>query len=427
MKRVFSSKLAILVTMVLMISMFPTAVLAQDEAIQNDVGLSVETVDGNTLGEDDTLTTMNKMYEGFYTYSVYRNEATIYAYNGKEEHVVVPETLGGYDVVYISWRAFSDCDSLISVETPQTLSEIGSDAFWGCENLKKVTLNEGLQEIGQSAFQSCLSLESISIPDSVQKVGIHTFDGCSSLKSVRIGKGLTTIREGMFEYCSSLETVVLGKNIQAIDYFAFLDCSSLTSIIIPETVIHIDDPVFRRGPSDFTIYGGSGSYAESYALAKKFDFATIDTKAKVNYTTHVQNVGWQNYVDDGVMSGTSGKGLRLEGIEVVSGIGGLGVSYTTHVQNIGWQDYVSNGEMSGTSGKGLRLEGIRLQLTGEEVDKYDVYYRVHAQNVGWMGWAKNGADAGTAGYGYRLEGIEIQIVEKGAAAPGTTNNAFIQK
>lgn len=123
------------------------------------------------------------------------------------------------------------------------------------------------------------------------------------------------------------------------------------------------------------------------------------------------------------MSGTEGRGLRLEGITIKSGIDGVGVSYTTHVQNIGWQDPVADGKTSGTSGRGLRLEGIRINLTGEKADQYDVVYRVHAQNVGWMGYALNGADAGTAGYGYRLEGIEIQIFEKGTFT-GDTENAF---
>src|SRR5699024_6688427 len=38
----------------------------------------------------------------------------------------------------------------------------------------------------------------------------------------------------------------------------------------------------------------------------------------------------------------------------------LAVTYRTHVQNDGWQDFVSNGELSGTSGRGLRLEGIEI-------------------------------------------------------------------
>ena len=149
----------------------------------------------------------------------------------------------------------------------------------------------------------------------------------------------------------------------------------------------------------------------------------------VNYTTHVQNIGWQSYVKDGAMSGTSGKSLRLEGIKVkltnmpTTG----GIQYRTHVQNIGWQSWVSNNTMAGTSGKSLRLEAIQIKLTGKMAEKYDVYYRVHAQNLGWLGWAKNGASAGTQGYSYRLEGIQIKLVKKGGSAPGSTANAFKSK
>ena len=143
---------------------------------------------------------------------------------------------------------------------------------------------------------------------------------------------------------------------------------------------------------------------------------------KVNYKTHVQNVGWQNWVADGKMSGTSGKAYRLEGINIkLNGIKG-GIQYRTHVQNIGWQGWKKDGEMSGTSGRALRLEAIQIKLTGEAAEKYDVYYRVHAQNFGWMGWAKNGEEAGTAGYGFRLEGIEIKLVEKGKAGPVDTSD-----
>ena len=92
------------------------------------------------------------------------------------------------------------------------------------------------------------------------------------------------------------------------------------------------------------------------------------------------------------------------------------IEYTTHVQNIGWQQpYKKNGQMAGTSGQSLRLEGIKIRLTGELAQKYDVYYRVHAQNAGWLGWARNGEFSGTSGYGFRLEGIEIKLGEKDAS------------
>lgn len=148
--------------------------------------------------------------------------------------------------------------------------------------------------------------------------------------------------------------------------------------------------------------------------------------------THVQNVGWQEWRGRGETSGTSGRGLRLEGVRIelgdqfeLAGIAG-DVRYRTHVQDVGWQGWTGSGEMSGTSGRALRLEAIQIELTGELAQRFDIYYRVHAQNFGWMGWAKNGAKAGTEACAYRLEAIQIVIVPKGGAAPGSTTGAFLQ-
>ena len=139
----------------------------------------------------------------------------------------------------------------------------------------------------------------------------------------------------------------------------------------------------------------------------------------ISYRTHVQSIGWQNPVTNGVMSGTTGKAKRLEGIEIsVSGNKNLGIQYATHCQTYGWLPWSANGEMSGTTGEAKRLEAIKIQLTGADKDKYDVYYRVHAQSYGWLGWAKNGEPSGTAGYAKRLEGIQIVVVKKTETAPG---------
>lgn len=145
------------------------------------------------------------------------------------------------------------------------------------------------------------------------------------------------------------------------------------------------------------------------------------------YRTHVQNEGWQEWKSNGSMSGTSGKGLRLEGIEIKLDQQGyaVGVSYSTHVQNIGWQGLKADGVTSGTSGQGLRLEAICINLTGSDAELFDIYYQVHAQNYGWLDWAKNGAKAGTQGLGLRLEGINILIFPKGSVAPGTTTTPYV--
>jgi len=148
-------------------------------------------------------------------------------------------------------------------------------------------------------------------------------------------------------------------------------------------------------------------------------------KGAVNYRTHIQSIGWQNWKADGEMSGTSGQAKRLEGIEIQlnRNIDG-GIRYMTHVQKYGWQSWKQNGAMSGTSGESKRLEAIKIELTGNAAQKYDIYYRVHVQGLGWLGWAKNGEMSGTSGYAYRLEAIEIRLVDKGGAAPGSTLNPY---
>ena len=169
-------------------------------------------------------------------------------------------------------------------------------------------------------------------------------------------------------------------------------------------------------------------------LVKKGDTAPTNTTtpyhvAHIRYQTHVQNIGWQGLVGEGIMSGTSGKSYRLEGIKIqlANIIYDGNVEYKTHVQNEGWQDWVKNGQMSGTSGKSYRLEGIRIRLTGEVAEHYDIYYRTHVQNIGWQDWVKNGEMSGTSGKSLRLEGIEIKMVEKGGTAPTTTTTTTTQE
>lgn len=140
----------------------------------------------------------------------------------------------------------------------------------------------------------------------------------------------------------------------------------------------------------------------------------------VSYHTHIQTLGdSQGVKTNGQMAGTSGMAKRLENIWItVDGNPDLGIQYTTHCQSYGWMPWSSNGEANGTAGEAKRLEAIKIQLTGADASKYDVYYRVHAQSYGWLGWAKNGEPSGTAGYAKRLEGIQIVVVKKDSPAPG---------
>lgn len=133
---------------------------------------------------------------------------------------------------------------------------------------------------------------------------------------------------------------------------------------------------------------------------------------QVSYRTHVQNEGWQEYVNNGETSGSTGKGLRLEGINIklLNNNSNINIKYQVHIQDIGWQDWKSNDEMSGTSGQALRLEAIKIAL--ENTENYGIKYRVHVENIGWQDWKYDGELAGTSGQSLRLEAIEIKLIEK---------------
>lgn len=70
---------------------------------------------------------------------------------------------------------------------------------------------------------------------------------------------------------------------------------------------------------------------------------------------------------------------------------------------------------------------MQIELTGEAVERYDIYYRAHVQGCGWLDWAKNGESAGSEGLAKRMEAVEVRLVEKGGAAPGKTDRSFVKK
>ncbi|MCR4823004.1 MAG: leucine-rich repeat domain-containing protein [Treponema sp.] len=76
----------------------------------------------------------------------------------------------------IEEMAFAE-SSLISIEIPEGVTEIGRQAFGGCVNLEKVILPSTIKKIGNRAFIECGSLKEIVIPDSVKSIIFDSFGG----------------------------------------------------------------------------------------------------------------------------------------------------------------------------------------------------------------------------------------------------------
>lgn len=155
------------------------------------------------------------------------------------------------------------------------------------------------------------------------------------------------------------------------------------------------------------------------------DIATND-ELGVKYSAHVQDIGWQEYVENGKQAGTTGRNLKVEAlkIDLTNNVSNLNIKYSTYIQGIGWQNSVSNGEVAGTTGRNLKMEAIKIRLTG--TTEYSVMYRTHIQDYGWQDWRYDGSISGDLTDNKKIEAIEIKIVPKVENKPFITYTSHIQ-
>lgn len=148
------------------------------------------------------------------------------------------------------------------------------------------------------------------------------------------------------------------------------------------------------------------SYLNAYSL---------EDNTQIYYSSHVQSFGWQDELSNGI-SGTIGLSKRLEAfkIRINSNIEG-NVKYSAYVENVGWQNYITNNGIAGTTGESKTLYGVKIVLEGQLANYYDIYYRTHVQSFGWQDWVKNDEISGRILEKKRMEAIEIKLVKKGTA------------
>ena len=127
-------------------------------------------------------------------------------------------------------RAFAG-SSIVSIDIPSIVTNVGSRAFEGCQKLVSVSLPESVKNIGRDLFGSCEKLEHVKLPRSIEFVPIGMFSSCSSLKSIELPETVTTIQDGAFYQCSGLVSVVLPNGLTKIENNAFYECNNLYTVI----------------------------------------------------------------------------------------------------------------------------------------------------------------------------------------------------
>lgn len=132
---------------------------------------------------------------------------------------------------------------------PSNVNEIASYAFsWFNEknnyNMTSINIPNSVKEIGTNAFEGCSNLQNIIMPNSVTKISANTFSGCSKLENVIIPNSVKEIGSSAFSGCSNLQNIIIPDSVKEIGGSAFGECSSLKKIKIPDNNIHLSGGVF---------------------------------------------------------------------------------------------------------------------------------------------------------------------------------------
>ena len=143
-------------------------------------------------------------------------------------------------------NALGCCESLTSINIPNSVTNIGDCAFMYCKSLTNINIPNSVTNIGDSAFWDCRSLTNINIPNGVTNIGDYAFYDCESLTNMNIPNSVTTIGEGAFSNCHSFTSINIPNSVTTIGKYAFCCCHSLTSINIPNSVTTIEKGAFQH-------------------------------------------------------------------------------------------------------------------------------------------------------------------------------------
>ncbi len=198
--------------------------------------------------------------------------------------------------------AFNGSNKLEHLTLPSSLGTIGNNAFSNCTSLETINYSKGIsdfKEIPYCMFSGCSSLKSfydtttfkpavdtrkntVIIPSGVETIGEQAFSGCKAIENIKLPDNLKTIKKSAFSGNENISEIEIPSGTKSIGENAFGGCTKLTGITIPKSVTEIGDKAFDKCTS-LTIYGYTGSYAETYANKNNIPF--VDLTKKTDTTT----------------------------------------------------------------------------------------------------------------------------------------------
>ena len=116
----------------------------------------------------------------------------------------------------IGGRAFSSGTNTVYLKDLATWCKIGvgCNLMNNCEHLfingEEVTdlvIPDGVTSISDSVFYNCKAIASVNTGNTVKEIGSYSFARCDNLKNVTLGSSVTSIEEGAFYNCKELKEV----------------------------------------------------------------------------------------------------------------------------------------------------------------------------------------------------------------------------
>ena len=233
MRKTTAKVLAMVLTVVMLVGIAPTAAFAENVIIEQM----------KDLGSGD---------DGWYNFdeSGKCGDNVYWSFNNTTGALIIYGSGDMYDYSFID-DPFTDVYSspfqyesaIKSIVIEDGVTSIGRLAFNSCYCLTSVTIGNDVTSIGYEAFEGCTGLTSVTIGNSVMSIGNSAFSLCYNLSNVTLGNNLLNIGDNAFAYCSSLTSIEIPNSVTRIGKYAFV-CTSLTSVEIPDSVTSIGVEAF---------------------------------------------------------------------------------------------------------------------------------------------------------------------------------------
>ena len=243
----------------------------------------------------------------------------------QEGATILPETQKIPDNLFLG------CTSIIDVQIPETVTEIGQKAFKDASSVENVTFAvntetgkvKGVEKIGISAFDGCSSLQELVLPETVTEVlqgafanegalvkadmsrtaflkkwDKESFKGDTALAEVILptAGGITAIPDGAFAGCTTLtgENLKIPKNIVTITANAFKE-SGLKKLYIPNQVTTIGASAFEACKNLEDVH-----ISNNISIISQSTFKNCEKLEKIEIPVKVEKIGTNAFYGSGL-------------------------------------------------------------------------------------------------------------------------------